>query len=199
MQKKHSKLQTKLELLKESDVRRAKSLDEDREGVKKLKLHYIEKRDECVLKTQSVMERLQDQMLKLRKDRKLDENTMEGIDEEEKMVTSGEVEELSAKVIQMRHKAQIVEEKSQKAELEKVNLEQDLTDTLAEFEKLEEFNTTLAHQYGRIQQWYDAFYSWNETASCPNCKARMDVNTLVEKLIKEKHDSTLHSSSKAPI
>lgn len=189
--KKLVQLQSKLAQLKESDATRAKTLDEDREAINKVKLELDKKRMKSAAQTEECLTKLKEFHQRC---------LSKGGDEEEKGGSGeksdrSEMDELAARAVELRHKAQVAEEASHVAELEKVKLEQNLADTLDEFANLDSFARTVQAQYDAIQLWYELFHSWNIGAACNTCNTPIqDIGAMVDAHI-AKNKSLLTSSA----
>lgn len=187
--KKQVKLHVKLSNLKESNLTRAKAFEEDREAINKSKVELEHKRDDCELQTDTAitkLRQLQESIQLKAKEQGESSQIVDGTVEEEAQNSKAVIAELAAQAIELRHKAQVSEEDAYEAEMDKVKLEQKLTDMIAEFGKLETFSQNLQARYEAIQQWYEVFHSWNEKASCDACKQSLDIGAIIDAAIEEK-------------
>jgi chromosome segregation ATPase len=186
------RLKAKYKELKAADATRAKALDEDRQSLAKAKLCLEQQIQENNAKLRSALASFCEH---LRKHSIEPSNTLnEDAPPSNRPQTPPQIQN-SDSAAELQQRLQVAEEKITTALGEKTKLEQNLTTTLLEFEKLDEFARSLQSRYEAIQTWYETLETWNQSGKCPSCDCSIDILSIVDKLLEEK---TSNASPQAP-
>ena len=179
------RLRSKNKQLKESEATRGKALDEERQAVAKLKADLRQQIEDCNRKLRSALQSLNEYRTKhnIQTAEVVENATNQETSAEEAMGaapndSSDHSHTVAPTVASLQEKlATVVEEKNK--------LEGNLGETLKEFKKLDDFSTNLQSQYEAIHMWYEIFEEWNKNATCSSCKGRLDVASIIDRLLEE--------------
>lgn len=197
-----SSLQLDLAELKESDAIRAKALHEDCEVLNKSKNDFVQKCEHSNTQSSLHASKLREYQERLDREFVHGDNSMDVVDTEaqgEAQNAKSNIAEIASQVAELEPKVRDLEEKAQEALEDKLKLEQNLTETLAEFKKLETFAQSLQSRYGEIQLWYEAFDAWNQTSTCDHCKTAINVGAIIAEELERKHKNDGSSTNTTSI
>jgi DNA repair exonuclease SbcCD ATPase subunit len=76
-------------------------------------------------------------------------------------------------------------------------LEETMSSTIQEFEKLDEFTRSLQERYEAIQTWYAAFEDWNQSASCSSCGEPIGAAAIIDKRVEEMKNTVSNESDQS--
>jgi hypothetical protein len=179
------RLKSKNAQLKQADETRGKALDEDRQAVAKLKSVLEKQLEESNASLRSAISSL---MLAKRKlshgSNETNFDSEEPFERPSELIVPDTIQNLS-QVTELTEKLLVTEEKLSIVTEEKVKLEENLTATLLEFEKLDEFSRSLQSRYEAIHSWYTIFEDWDQSSQCNFCHSRIDVASIIDKRIEE--------------
>lgn len=113
-------------------------------------------------------------------------------DEEDETTLRAELEQLQARDTAASSKLELSLEETKK-------LGQIFTDTIKEYEVLDEASNDLQTQLTEIQEWYATLEEWNKDGKCPSCAFPIDVCATVDARLKESNDAEANADAINPV